>query len=295
MDFIKTSSLVTDFWDLLFYPLLVFSLCVLELKIVVGKERFTSRMKVVNGKMQEYSKVMQQHEQLSKAMPILYIFILFSFVHLFSIIVSCVPLFFEISFSFRHDSILTEGTVLNVWKYYPHIEDIYSLEKVVLYNAKKNGLGTFKLLSSEGVMQLPELVVRSIVDFSVILVVLSLIYVLIRVFKRGFIKRFIIVLRAILALVLAVLLLFSVSFLRKNHTDDYITQAWTQLEIELLSSGAPPKTDYDIGTKKKDEASDWVNHRFNHFCTSIGVGSVGLSFSFYDHHWECQTYSSTTN
>lgn len=252
----------------------------------MGKTRFGEIVSTINARVKKYSQRIKQYEQLNKAMPIIIVFILFSFLHLFSIIVSCAGSFFYLGFSFKHDSLLTEEVVLNVWKYHPDIEDIYTLQEVVLYNANKNGLGTVKILSSEGVQRLPEMVIRSTVIFSVILFICSVLFFLIRITKRGFMKRVIMIFRSLLALLLSILFLFSVSFLGRYHADNYNVQAWTQYELELLSSGAPAKSDIDIETAKKGEVSEWIDHRNNHFHVNLEVGSMGFSISFVDHQLE---------
>lgn len=83
MDFLKTSSIVTDFWDLLFYPLFISSLCILEFKIIVGKDGFKGVVSTATEKVKPYIERIKQYDQLSKAAPVLIVFIMFSFLHFF--------------------------------------------------------------------------------------------------------------------------------------------------------------------------------------------------------------------
>ena len=131
MDYLKVSSIVTDFWDLLFYPLLIFALCLFELKTIIGKDSFRDIISTISKTAQQYSQKIKQYDQLNKVAPIIIVFILFSFLHFFSICISCLERFFYVGFSFKHDSLLTEEVVLDVWKYHPEIKDVYTLQRIV--------------------------------------------------------------------------------------------------------------------------------------------------------------------
>lgn len=293
MDFLKTSSIVTDFWDLLFYPLLLFTLCAFEFKLIIGRESFNGVISAITTKAQQYIQRIKQYDQLYKALPVIIVFILFSFLHLFDIIISWTERVLCLGFTFQHDSILEEKVVLNVWKYYPNIEDVYTLQNIVSYKAKQNGLGTSKILSSEGVSALPELLIRSLFSFTVILVILSFLSLLVLVFRKTIkgnkkitcgriMKRLKTVLYSFISLVLTILVLFLISFLNRYHADDYIVEKWTQCEMELISSGAPPESDIEIETIKHQEVSEWIEHLHDRTRFYLDVGSSSYSINISD-------------
>ncbi len=68
-------------------------------------------------------------------------FLLFSFLYLFSIFYSTVESFIPLNISFDNDGYLSSDTVLNVWRYHPYIEDFLHCKGLYITRHKKVSLG----------------------------------------------------------------------------------------------------------------------------------------------------------
>lgn len=286
MEYISVSSLISDFWNLLFFPLIRVSLIIFITRFVLGKDKFSSLKLKLFDKILQYSKKIKYRERLNKAAPIVSMFFFFSFLYLFSIFYSTIESFIYLSISFSNDNYLSSETVLNVWQYHPYIEDFNTLQNVVFYNAKESELGTFKLLSTEGLRNLPEILIRSLIVFVFILLNFLIIFLIIKITKRGFFKRILMTIRAIIMLLILTSLFVGISFLNKNHINDYNIQAWNQYELQLLSSGAPPESDIDIKNEKLDEVNRHINSQYYDFNVRLGFGPIGVSITYTDCHFE---------
>lgn len=290
MEYINVSSLVSDFWNLLFYPFIKISFIVYITKFILGKKRFNKLKSKLFDKLQTYSQKIKYQKRLGNAAPIVTIFFFFSFLYLFSMFSSTVESFISLSISFGSANNLSSETVLNVWEYHPYIENFSELQKVVYYKAQENELGSYSLLSTEGLRNLPELLLKSLIIFALIVLVLLIVYLPIKIFKHGFFSRILVVLRAVLVLLSLTSLLVGISFLNSNHINDYSTQAWSQYEAQLLSSGAPPESGIDIKKEKSDEVNKYINDNNNNdYTVSLGFGQKGISISHSNHSFEFHT------
>lgn len=283
MDYISVSSLITDFWTLLFYPIIKFGLIVFMLQFVLGKDRF-NRMKLkLFDSILQYGQKIKYRERLDKAVPIMNVFLFFSFLYLFSLLSSYIESFIHLNVSFRNSNYLSSETVLNVWRYHPYIEDFTTLKKVVYYKAEVSELNTFQILSTEGFRHLPDMLLRSLIVFILVFLILSIAFFLLKIIKRGIFKRMLIILRAILVLFILIALFVFINFLNRNYENDYSVQAWTQYEAQVLSSGAPPESNIDIKKEKLDEVNESINKQYYDFSASLGFGEVGISITYTDH------------
>lgn len=285
MEYISVSSLVSDFWGLLFFPFIRISLTILLLRFVLGKDRFNILKSELFKKIIQYSKKIKYRERLDKAVPIVSIFLVFSFLYLSSIFCSTIESFVPISVSFGNNQLSSE-MVLNVWSYHPYIKDFSTLQRVVYYKAQENKLGTSELLSAEGLRNLPEILLRSLVVFTLFLLISLIIFSLTKIIKRGFFERIFMIFRAVLALFILTFLLVGICFLNKNYIYDYSIQAWSQYESQLLSSGAPPESDIDIKKEKFDEVKEYIDEHSHGFYASLGFGSTGVSIQYTNCHFE---------
>lgn len=283
MEYISVSSLVSDFWNLLFFPMIRISLIILLIRLVFGRDRFNILKSKLFDNVARYSEKIKYRERFGKAVPIVSMFLLFSFLYLFSIFYSTVESFISLNISFDDESYLSSDTVLNVWRYHPYIEDFYTLQKVVYYKAQESELGTVKLLSTEGLRDLPEILLRSSIVFAVILLSFLIIFLFIKMTKRDIIKRLIMIFRAALALLVLISLLIGVSFLKHNYANNYTTQAWNQYELQLLSSGAPPESDVDIKKEKLDDVIEYIDNHYYDFHVHISFGPMEISITYADH------------
>ena len=229
-------------------------------------------------------------ERLGKATPIVSVFLLFSFLYLFSIFYSTVESFIPLNNSFDNDGYLSSDTVLNVWRYHPYIEDFSTLQRVVYYKAQESELGTVKLLSAEGLRSLPEILLKSSIVFLVILLSFLIVFLFIKITKRGIIKRVIMIFRTTLALLMLISLFIGVSFLKQNYESNYTTQAWNQYELQLLSSGAPPESDVDIKEEKLDEVTEYIDNHYCDFHVYISFGSIEISITYANHEFHVIRY-----
>lgn len=288
MEYISVSSLISDFWNLLFFPLIRVSLIIFIIRFILGKDKFSILKLNLFDKILQYSQKIKYHKRLNKAAPIVTVFLLFSFLYLFSIFYSTVESFIILSVSFRNDYCLSSETVFNVWQYHPYIEDFYTLQKIVYYNAKESELGVFKLLSTEGLRHLPQMLLKSSIVFVLILLNFLIIFLIIKITKRGFGERVFIALRAILMLLILTSLFVGVNFLNKNYVNDYDIRAWNQYESQVLSSGAPPESDIDIKNEKSDEVNRYINSQYYDFNISLGFGPIGVSITYTDCHFKFQ-------
>ena len=108
--------------------------------------------------------------------------------------------------------------------------------------------------------------------------------------KYGFIKRVLAIFRATLALLVLMSLLIGVSYLKRSYASNYTTQAWSQYELQLLSSGAPPETNLDIKEEKLDEISEYINNRYRDFHVYATFGPAILSITYTDHEFHISHY-----
>lgn len=286
MDYISVSSLVSDFWSLFFFPLIRISFMILLMRYIFGKDRFNRLKSKLFDKILQYSQKIKYRERLNKAAPIVSMFLFFSFLYLFSIFYSTVESFIHLSISFRNDNYLSSKTVLNVWQYHPYIEDFHTLQNVVYYKASESELGTYKLLSTEGLRNLPEMLLRSLIVFVLILLIFLIVFFISKIIKRGFFKRIFMILRAVFALLILTSLLVGISFLNKNYINDYSIRAWSQYEAQILSSGAPPESDIDIKKEKLDEVNKYIDNHYYDFEASIGFGLIGVSITYTDYYFD---------
>lgn len=286
MEYISVSSLISDFWNLLFFPLIRVGLIIFIMQFIFGKDKFSSLKLNFFNKILQYNKKIKYHERLGKAAPIVTVFLFFSFLYLFSIFYSTVESFIMLRVSFRSDYCLSSETIFNVWQYHPYIEDFYTLQKIVYYNAKESELGIFKLLSTEGLRHLPQMLLKSSIVFVLILLNFLIMFLIIKITKRDFWMRVFMILRAILMLLILISLSVGISFLNKNYVNDYDIQAWNQYESQVLSSGAPPESDIDIKNVKSDEVNRYINSQYYDFNISLGFGPIEISITYTHHHFE---------
>lgn len=289
MEYISVSSLVTDFWNILFYPLIKISLILILMRIIFGKDRFNRIQLKVFDIITKYSQKIKYRERLNKAVPIVNTFLIFSFLYLFSIFSSAVESFFHMNISFGSDNHISSKTVLNVWEYHPYIEDFSTLQDVVYYKAEESELGVFKLLSTEGLRKMPEMLLRSSIIFVLILLIFLIMCFVIEVIKQRSFKRIFIILRTNFVLLILTCLFVGISFLNKNYITDYNVRAWGQYELQVLSSGAPPESDIDIKKEKLDEVNRHIDNRYYDFDARFGFGSKGISVTYINHHFEFHT------
>lgn len=282
MEYISVSSLVSDFWNLLFFPLIRISFMLLVMRFVFGKDRFNKLKSKLFDKIQLYSEKIKYSDRLNKAAPIVSMFLFFSFLYLFSIFYSTVESFIHLSISFSNENYLSSETVLNVWQYHPYIDNINTLQNVVYYKAEESELGTFKLLSTEGLRHLPEMLLTSLIVFVLILLIFLIVFFIIKIFRRGFCKRIFMILRTIIALLILTFLLVGISFLNKNYINNYDVRAWEQYEAQVLSSGAPPESDIDIKKEKFDEVNRYIDNNYYDFEVLLGFGPIGVSITYTD-------------
>ena len=293
MEYIKVSSLVYDFWGLFFFPLIRISLFAFLMRYILGKGLYNKLKLKLFKTIEEYSQRIKYREKLDKAAPIVSIFLLFSFIYMFSMLCSTIESFIPLNISFASDNHLSRGVVLNVWEYYPYIEDFDTLQNVVYYKASESELDTSKLLSTEGLRNLPEMLLRSSIVFVIILLSFLIILLIVKIYKRGFLHRVAMILRAILALFMLIFLFAGVSFLNRNYINDYRSLAWGHLESQLLSSGAPPESEINIKKEKTDEVDYYCidNNGYYDFNASVVFGPASASIIYTDHHFEFYVYS----
>lgn len=284
------SSLVSDFWNLLFFPMIRISLIILLIRLVFGRDRFDRLKLKLFENIARYSKKIKYRERLGKAVPIVSMFLLFSFLYLFSIFYSTVESFISLNISFDDEGYLSSDTVLNVWRYHPYIEDFSTLQRVVYYKAEESEFGTVKLLSTEGLRNLPEILLRSSIVFVVILLSCLIILLFIKMTKRDIIKRLIMIFRAALALLILISLFIGISFLKHSYANNYTTQAWNQYELQLLSSGAPPESDVDIKKEKLDEVTEYIDNHCCDFHVYVSFGPMEISITYADHEFHVIHY-----
>lgn len=283
MEYISVSSLVSDFWNLLLFPMIRIGLIVFLVRLVFGRDRFNSLKSKLFNKVVQYSKEIKYRERLGKAVPIVSMFLLFSFLYLFSIFYSAVESFIPVNISFDNDGCLSSDTVLNVWRYHPYIEDFSTLQRVVYYKAQESELGTVNLLSTEGLRGLPEILLKSSIIFVVILLSFLTVFLFLKMTKRGFIKRVTRIFRAAFALLILISLFIGISFLKHDYANSYTTQAWEQYELQLLSSGAPPESDVDIKGEKLDEVIEYIDNHYCDFHVHVTFGPIKISIIYADH------------
>lgn len=286
MEYISVSSLVSDFWNLFFSPLIRISLIILIMRLILGKDRFDRLKSKLFDRIIQFSQAIKYRERLNKATPIVNMFLFFSFLYLFSIFYSSVESFIHLSISFGNNNYLSSEMVLNVWKYYPYIEDFSTLQKVVYYKATESELGKFKLLSTEGLRLMPEMLLRSLIVFVLILLSFLIVFLIIKIIKKGFFTRIFMILRALLVLLILTSLFVGISFLNKNYINDYNISAWSQCELQALSSGPPPESNIDIEKEKFDEVNSYIDNDHYDFCSSLGFGSVGVLITYTDCNFE---------
>ena len=280
MDYISVSSLVSDFWSLFFFPLIRISLMILLMRYIFGKDRFNRLKSKLFDNILQYSQKIKYRERLNKAAPIVSMFLFFSFLYLFSIFCSTVESFIYLNISFGNDNYLSSETVLNVWQYHPYIEDFSTLQDVVYYKAEESELGTYEILSTRGLRNLPETLIESLIVFVLSLLIFLIVFSIIKIIKRGFFKRIFMIFRAILVLITLTLLLAGIRYLNKNYTNNYTIRAWEQYESQLFSSGAPPESDIDIKKDKLDEVDRYIDSCYNDFEANIGFGTIGVSITY---------------
>ena len=286
MDYISVSSLVSDFWNLFFFPLIRISFMIFLMRFILGKDRFNRLKSKLFDKLLKYSQKIKYHERLNKATPIVNVFLFFSFLYLFSIFCSTVESFIHLNISFGNDNYLSSEIVFNIWQYHPYIENFHTLQKVVYYKAKENELGRFKLLSTTGLRKLPEMLLESLITFILIFLCFLIVFLIIKIFRRGFFKRILMILRSILVLLVLTSLFVGIRFLNKNYTNDYIIRSWDQYESQLLSSGPPPESDIDIKKEKLYEVDKYIDDCYNDFEASIGFGAIGVSVTYTNYSFE---------
>lgn len=282
MEYISVSSLVSDFWNLLFFPFIRISFMLLLVRFIFGKDRFNRLKSKLFDKILRYSEKIKNSDRLNKAAPTVSMFLFFSFLYLFSIFYSTVESFIHLSIAFSNENYLSSETVLNVWQYHPYIENFNTLQDVVYYKAEESELGTFKLLSTEGLRHLPEMLLRSLIVFVLILLILLIGFFILKIFRRGFCKRIFMILRTIFALLILTFLLVGISFLNKNYINNYSIRAWSQYEAQVLSSGAPPESDIDIKEEKFDEVNRYIDNHYYDFEAILGFGPIGVSITYTD-------------
>lgn len=286
MEYISVSSLVSDFWSFLFFPFIRVSLVIFLMRFILGKDRFSALKSNLLNKILQYGQKIKYRERLDKAVPIVNVFLVFSFLYLSSIFCSMVENFIILSVSFGNNNFLSSETVLNVWSYHPYIEDFSTLQRLVYYKAEESNLGSFELLSAEGLRNLPEFLLRSLIAFTLILLCFLVAFFLIKIIRRGSFECIVMIFRTILALLILTFLLVGICFLNKNYIYDYTIQAWSQYELQLLSSGAPPKSDVDIKGEKLDEVNKYIEDNSRDFYASLVFGSTGVSIRYANDHFE---------
>ncbi len=282
MEYISVSSLVSDFWNLLFFPFIRISFMLLLMRFIIGKDRFNKLKSKLFDRILLYSEKIKYSDRLNKAAPIVSMFFFFSFLYLFSIFYSTVESFIHLNIYFNNENYLSSETVLNVWQYHPYIENFNTLQNVVYYKAEESELGTFQLLSTEGLRHLPEMLLRSLIVFVLILLIFLIVFLIIKIFRRGFCKRIFMIFRAIFALLILTFLFVGISFLNKNYINNYSVRAWDQYEAQVLSSGAPPESDIDIKEEKFDEVNRYIDNHYYDFEAILGFGPIGVSITYTD-------------
>lgn len=295
MEYISVSSLVSDFWNLLFFPIIRICFIIFLSKFVLGKDSFNGLKSKLFDKIIQYSQKIKYRERLGKAASIVTIFLIFSFLYLFSTLYSTVESFIplHVSFNNSHNSdYFSSKVVLNVWRYHPYIEDLFTLENLVYYKAQENELGKAELLSTEGLRNLPEILLRSAIVFVLILLVFLILFLFVKIIKPGFFNRMFMIFRAVLALLMLMTLFIGISFLNKDHTPDYTVRAWNQYEMQLLSSGAPPESDIHIKQEQMEEINIYVsNLNDNYYDLRAGLvfGPIRVSITYVNRQFDVHT------
>lgn len=291
MDFIEAPSLINDFWNTTFYELLIFTFCILELRFVLGRSILVGCITRYGEKIKDYSHRIKSIEQLNKAMPVVIVFLLLSLLHFIYLVFTCFENFFYLGFSFKHDMVLTEDVVLSVWKYRPDVENVDTLNDIILYYANQNGLNTTRILSPEGFAHLPLLVLEAMFSFTIVLILFLLGYWLIRLFNN-IIKKCaykssdnpINIGRALLRsgaiLCFVALALSLICYINRYENDIKNANAWRRYQMELVSSGAPPEAEIGIETEKQAEVREWIENHNSNTCIYFHLGSMSYSVSF---------------
>ena len=280
MDYISVSSLITDFWTLLFYPIIKFGLIILILQFILGKERFNKTKLYLLNRISQYSQKIKYKERLDKAVPIMNVFLFLSFLYLFSLLSSYIESFIHLSVSFGNSNSLSSETVLNVWSYHPYIEDFSTLKKIVYYKAQEKGLNSFQLLSTEGFKHLPVMLIRYLIVFVLVFLIFLIVHFPFKKMRCGICEKVFMIMRTVLILFVLITLFVGVNFMNRNYENDYTVQAWNQYEAQVLSSGAPPESGIDIKQEKFDEVNEAINNKYCKFYSSLGVGAVGISITY---------------
>ena len=204
---------------------------------------------------------------------------------------STIESFIPLHISFGGDNRPSRETVLSVWEYYPYIEDFHTLQNVVYYKASESGLDAARVLSEAGLRKLPELLLRSLIIFVLILLSFLFIFLILRIYKRGFLTRVSMILRAILVLLILTFLFVGVSFLNEKYIDDYSIRAWRQCELQLLSSGAPPESEINIKEEKFGEVDCYIrDHDDYDFNVTVSFGPASVTVIYTNCHFEFYTY-----
>ena len=132
---------------------------------ILDKNRFNKIKLYLLNRISQYSQKIKYKERLDKAVPIMNVFLIFSFLYLFSLLSSYIESFIHMNVSFGNSNNLSSETVLNVWSYHPYIEDLATLKKIVYYKAQEKGINSFQLLSTEGLKHLPIMLIRDLIAF----------------------------------------------------------------------------------------------------------------------------------
>jgi hypothetical protein len=155
----------------------------------------------------------------------------------------------------------------------------------VYYQAKENKINIFKLISTEGFKRLPEMLARTLLIFSIIMLLIYFIATIIKIGRKGFFQRFLKFWKSFAFILGFLILLTIINFLSVNNiSENNKINAWEYYAAKLLSSGPLPESNItNIINEKKEEIQNYIQPNKDndvYLNCYIKIGIFAWSFSY---------------
>ena len=271
MDYISAITTIGDAWNVLILPVMRVGGIILVTYFILGKDTFNYIKDRCLSILRLIQEKLNYKKRLGKAEPVVSVFFFIFGIYALSTLYSILESFFRIDISGSPTATLGVDTILNVWQYYPHIDNVNKLQQVVLYQYVGENTNTFAITSSRGISILPEILLTSLLLFTIIMLIISIIFTLIRITKKGKLRRIKKVLRAFCISIFFIVLLIANCFNMVN-TSYSDAEIWRRTEANLLVSGPPPTS--NILTEKAEEAASIIRYHNYYFDVYFAFGPL---------------------
>ena len=254
MDFIDASSSIMDVWKILIHPIILFLAVLITTRFIFGKKKFAASTEKHKMYIQACKNKIDFDKRFGKAASVIEVFLFLSSIYLLSILISVIIDLIRINVSLPLQNVVNKESIMNVWRYYPYVDDFFTLSRLVFYKAGELGFLTIPWLSTQGVIISVGFFINSCIILSFIFFFVYMLMFLFQMFKKGAIQRLRKIGRAFLTVLISISILAGYSFFLLPIAQQNNQQmVWYKVEESLLSSGEPIQ---DELSKEKIEAVD---------------------------------------